>query len=179
MTNRGEPGKLQYFESWASYQIPMRPVHPIAYEQSEGLSAYYLAEYDDLGRLWKFTKFVRDIVATQDLPANVVPSDGSRTSGRSYFEVAGSGQPGPNIAFPATQFLGEYFRSQVSSVDAHFELQKISQKADFQDEYEYWPNGSLRHRITHKSDGSSAETFFDERGRQVPGLVPVPQPIPH
>lgn len=160
----------QYFKSWASYAIPMRPVHPISYEESEELSSYYLAVYDQQGNLTRFTKFVREALRTVDLKAD----DDLTLGTRLYFEATRSGQIGQRIDFSATKGLENYLSGVVATLDRNVELKLMSQTVFFEDEYKYWPNGSLKHRIAWKSDGSRTETFFDESGREI-----VPQAVPN
>jgi hypothetical protein len=43
-----------YFESFAGYDLPLRPVGEIPKEQAKAASNYYVAEYDAVGRLKSF-----------------------------------------------------------------------------------------------------------------------------
>lgn len=148
----------------------MRPVHPISYEESEELSSYYLAVYDQQGNLTKFTKFVREALRTVTFTAD----DNLTLGTRLYFEATPSGQTGQRIDFSATKGLENYFRGVVTTLDRNVELKLISQTVFFDDEYTYWPNGALKRRIAWKSDGSRTETLFDESGREI-----IPQAVPN
>ncbi len=161
---------VKYFRSWASYEIPMRPVDPVTYEGSEELASYYVARYDEHGRLVQLTKIFREALLTRDHEMEMDFARGTRV----YFEATPSAQPGQRISFAATEALDAYFRGVVADPGRHVKLELIRRTVFFSDEYAYWPNGTLRHRIAQKRDGSRTETFFDESGRQM-----VPQAVPH
>ncbi|MEA2836765.1 MAG: hypothetical protein QOD89_1315 [Bradyrhizobium sp.] len=160
----------KYFQSWASYEIPMRPVRPITYEDSEELTSYYLAVYDERGNLARFTKFFREVLLKLNFELDQDLAPGTRV----YFEATRFARPGQNISFSATEGLDQYFRGVVTTVGRSVELEMISRTIFFSDEYAYWPEGTLRHRIAEKKDGSRIETFFDKSGRQV-----APQAVPN
>jgi hypothetical protein len=161
---------VKYFRSWASYEIPMRPVDPVTYEGSEELASYYVGSYDERGRLVRLTKVFREVLLTRNIEMETDLAPGTRL----YFEATPSAQPGQRISFSATEALDAYFRGVVVEPGRYVELEMISRTIFFGDEYAYWPNGTLRHRIAQKRDGSRTETFFDESGRQM-----VPQAVPH
>lgn len=149
----------------------MRPVGPISYEESEDLVSYYLATYDDRGKLATFTKFLREAHGEYNLETDDDLVPGTRL----YFDVTRFGQPGVSITFSETEHLDNFFRSAAASSERPVKLEMISRVMFFSDEYTYWPSGALRHRIARKSDGSRVETSFDESGRQ----EHAPQVVPH
>ena len=59
-TTRSGPGSTRYFKSFASYELPIRPVGEIGKKEAERLAeagyAYYEAQYDESGTLARLAK---------------------------------------------------------------------------------------------------------------------------
>ena len=99
------PGKhVRYFKSWASYELPIRPVDEISKKEAEELSkqyAYYEARYDSAGKLTSFKKhlnseIIREIEYFYD-PNDIVvkcettnPSDPNTGMMEQYFDLSGT-----------------------------------------------------------------------------------------
>jgi hypothetical protein len=159
--------KQQYFKSWASYQIPMRPIDPIGYIDTESLTSFYLAEYDDRDELVRFTKYLRKAAATKEMP----PNDRRPAGNFGYFSALpddeGHFKPRAEIYYGDTEGSSEYFRTYVAKADNVLKMELIRTTVFFMDEYAYWPNKHLKSRIMHKKDGTVIKVSYDETGNEV------------
>lgn len=52
------PGGPYYYESFANYEIPFHPVDEITIEKAEKLNSYYIAYFNDEGRIISFEKIL-------------------------------------------------------------------------------------------------------------------------
>jgi hypothetical protein len=52
----GPPGETLYYLGWASMAIPRVPTHPATEAEAKSNPSYYVATYDEAGRLATFTK---------------------------------------------------------------------------------------------------------------------------
>lgn len=161
-----EPNDMkQYFKSWASYHIPMRPIDPIEYGATETLKAFYLGEFDAGDTLIRFTKYLRDARGTTRV---TLPPSNSPMNQRYLSAVKEQEQlrPGSEILYQETEGKSHYFR--VVSIESGnvAKLELIHTSVFFVDEYSYWPNKQLKTRTTTKSDGTVLRTSFDESGKE-------------
>jgi hypothetical protein len=170
MQNQKEE-RRQYYKSWASYQIPMRPTDPVDFKQTETLDAFYLAAYDADGRLRRFTKYL-----VERAPVGRQPLAGSRPPHSILYFAAPSATddapppklaPADEIDYPATEGLVSYFKGQVDDSGKALELERIRRRTFFVDEYVYWPNGKLKERVMTGADGTAKKSSFDEDGQQI------------
>ena len=60
-------GGPYYYKSWATYQVPFKPVGEVAADKIKTMHAYYEAYFNDKGAIEKFTKYLygnRDFYVT-------------------------------------------------------------------------------------------------------------------
>ena len=157
--------RLQYYKSWASYQIPMRPVDPIDFAQTEPLTSFYLATFDQSNRLKRFVKYLveRKSVGIRHLQGRSAPNSVV------YFaalpsSAASEVDMGKALVYQDTAGCSVYFRGVVDSTGDQADLQMVRRSIFFTDEYSYWPNGQLKERVMTKKDGTVVKTRFDEHG---------------
>jgi hypothetical protein len=164
----GKFKRQQYFKTWTSYSIPMRPAGPISYAETKALRAYYLAFYDHDDNLARFVKYYRE-----PQPA------GGITLGRAYepstvlfFEAAleWDKQPavGKEIDFLSTEKLSPYYQGVVEKDGRFAQLSLITTTVLFADDYQYWPNKQLKERVMHKEDGTTTRHLYDKSGKELP-----------
>lgn len=163
--------RKQYFKSWASYQIPIRPTQPISYHETESLISYYLGDYDEGGQLVRFTKFLR-----KSTPDGAVPIKGGHPiGGVLYFSAEPHGQMGYSVGdpltFEKTANLTVYYKGNVKPGDQMAKLELIQTELFFVDDYSYWPNGHLKSRTMQKYTGEVQHKYYDEIGHET-------QPMP-
>lgn len=157
----------QYFESWVSYSIPVRPSRPISYADTENLASFYLATIDRRGQLLKFVKYWKKIekIRKEELEG------ASAASGYLYFTEAesnsGKVSRGLPIPYAQTEQRTRYIRGTLHQGSALLELELVQIKYLSVDEYEYWPNGSLRMRRLTKENGTVSQFRFDDAGNQL------------
>lgn len=152
----------RYFRSWVSYQMPVKPTDPVAYEQSEDAVSLYRGEFDADGRLVRFTKLFREAQA-------LGPATGEPAGVGDYREALPDGRglrPGNRIDFRDTENQPAYFK--VESVEGVPTLRLITVSVEFDHHYSYWPNGALREHTLAKADGSRRTVRYDQQGRKLP-----------
>lgn len=150
----------RYFRSWSSYQMPVKPTDPVAYEQSEDAVSLYRGEFDADGRLVRFTKLFREAQ-----PADI----GGVEPGTGYHEAQPDGRdfrPGNPITFRDTENRRAYFKTV--SVEGVPTLWLVTVAVEFDHHYSYWPNGALREHTLRTSDGSRRTVRYDREGRKLP-----------
>jgi hypothetical protein len=60
MTSSGElAGREVYYGRWRGYGVPRVPDEPLTEEEARSRVSYYVARYDQRGRLASFRKFLR------------------------------------------------------------------------------------------------------------------------
>ncbi|WP_349591923.1 hypothetical protein [Azospirillum argentinense] len=156
----------QYFRSWVSYSIPMKPRDPISYADTVDSISYYIGYFDRGGRLIRFIKYIR-----QEQDADIINfSDRINGDRATYYEALRIENEkyriGSRIDFERTEGLDAYFKiySQNNTKGRHPYL--VVTHTEFDDKYEYWPNGKLKTRTIVKSDGSRRQTFYNEQGQE-------------
>jgi len=161
--------RRQYFKSWASYPIPMRPVDPIDFKETESLNAFYLAYYDDSSRLVRFVKYLVDREEIEEKRLN----NSLSANAFHYFEAVPSRDneykwaPGRAIEYCQVESLGRYIKATVSHSGAFAHLVLIVHHIVFTDDYSYWPNGKLRARVQTKQDGTTIRSSYNEAGNEI------------
>jgi hypothetical protein len=167
-TQQVVPSRTQYYKTWASYKIPMQPVDPITYEQTEPLSSYYLGYFDNRQRLAKFVKYLveRKPAGVQELPRTETPHTVI------YFEAipgekSSQVNRGKEIPYTNTEQSPVYFKGVVDGTGKFVELEQVTRRVFFSDEYWYWENGKLKERALTKQDGTVVKSEFDKDGRQL------------
>jgi hypothetical protein len=161
--------RRQYYKSWVSYQIPMRPADPIGFEQTELLPSFYLAYFDRSNHLKRFVKYLthQTSIGTRELPEKKNPNT------ILYFEALPKGtasdafELGREVLYPATEGHPVYFVGVVDKEGDHVDLRLVRREIFFDDSYSYWPNGELKERILTKKDGTTVKTRFDEHGKEL------------
>ena len=155
----------QYFRSWASYEIPMRPTGPVKYIETEALSSYYVGAHDASGRLKRFIKLWRRTEPAGHADIGAV----SPVSGPVYFLAIHIKEDeyrrGDRIEYAKTENAPVYFKGTLIQGGHDLVLELVHVIAFFDDQYEYWPNGKLRARVLRKQDGETQRTTFDESGQ--------------
>ena len=155
----------KYFRSWSSYQIPMRPVGPVSYGETEALTSYYIAVYDGQGRLRDFTKMLKraDPAGSMDIPAV------SPLNGEMYFAAVASSangyRTGERISYAQTEHADRFFKGTLSQGSREMVIELVRVAVFFEEHYEYWPNGKLKSRISRKESGEIMRTTFDQSGK--------------
>lgn len=62
-----------------------------------------------------------------------------------------------------------YYVGEHSSKGSLLRFEKVLDgKTEWVDEYDYWPNGKLKHRRMIKSDGTIVEQNFNKNGNKTP-----------
>ncbi len=59
-------GRHVYYGGWGGYSLPRKPQEPIDEEEALRRTAYYVADYDDDGRLVRFDKYLDGELAWGD-----------------------------------------------------------------------------------------------------------------
>jgi antitoxin component YwqK of YwqJK toxin-antitoxin module len=54
-------GGPYYYKSWVSYKLPYQPMDEITAKKAKSLTAYYIAFYDEQGRILSFTKYLKGV----------------------------------------------------------------------------------------------------------------------
>jgi hypothetical protein len=156
--------RKQYFKSWASYEIPMRPANPVSYSETEGLTTYYLGEYDEQANLVRFVKFLREVRASERAR---VPVEGRNKT--VYFDALPEGnryRPGRQLAYAETEGRPAYFTGSPGG-ENRADVNLVMQTVFFDDEYSYWPNRQLKQRVMRKKDGTVLKWAFDRAGNEI------------
>ena len=52
------PNRIQYFGSWGSYQVPLRPQEPLEEVEARQRESYYVGHFDHHDRLVRFDKYL-------------------------------------------------------------------------------------------------------------------------
>lgn len=71
---------------------------------------------------------------------------------------------GHQVEYAETKTERQYFRIVPRSAEKPSMAEFIRVNILFEERYEYWPNGKLKHRSSMKEDGTVAETDYDEQG---------------
>lgn len=164
-----EEEKRQYYKSWVSYRIPVRPVDPINFSDTESLVAFYLGYHDKKGFLKRFVKY---LIESEDL-GEVALSKEMPPNSILYYEAPPPGTDwkrfvlDKELKYLETENLASYIKAEVSRSIRFLKLQRIERIIVFTDEYEYWPNGKLKHRVLTKRDGTVVESSYDEMGSEM------------
>ncbi len=161
--------RAQYFRSWVSYQIPMKPVDPVDFAGTEGAASFYLGRFDRNGRLVRFTKFLR-----QETPADAAATRQAAARPGGYHAAVphpGGGRDdgytlGEPIPFSDTEGREAYFRVLDGTESQAADLRLVRVGVQFDDQYEYWPDGTLKTRILTRADGSVRRVDHDRQGRE-------------
>lgn len=169
-TQDRQPHGRQYFKSWESYQIPMRPTGPVEYRETEPLDSFYLATYDGEGRLARFIKY---LVSREDAGERPLP-DARPPEAAVYFEALPAAEtldeepaPGREVSYEETEGAAAFFKGRVTAGGRTARLQRVGRRVFFTDEYLYWPDGKLKERKMTKEDGTVVSSSYDESGREV------------
>jgi hypothetical protein len=56
--NEYKSGNLIYFESFANYEIPFRPIGELTEEDAKSRKSYYTATFNDGGKILSFSKYL-------------------------------------------------------------------------------------------------------------------------
>lgn len=56
--HRGSPGTTAYYLGWGGMSMPRTPTDPATEAEATSRTSYYIATYDDAGRLATFTKML-------------------------------------------------------------------------------------------------------------------------
>lgn len=170
--------RQQYFKSWSSYHIPMRPVKPIMYNDTEQLVSYYLAFYDDENNLVKFIKYLRKSQSA----GSIALVQMRKPKATLYFEAVTNTEnhlsPGKELNFSSTENPSVYYRGVVDEEGRSVNLELIQKTVFFTDEYSYWPNKKLKERAMQKKDGSIIHSSYGESGKELP-QQPVKGEVSH
>lgn len=157
----------QYYRSFASYEIPFRPVKPVSYAETEGLAGYYAAYRDPAGRVVRFDKIGLVRLSRETwIPSPLDPP------GSSFFiAVSGPGEaeyhPGTPIAYTETEKLDEFFVAVVESPGTPSTLVRLRREITFTDTYTYWPNGEMRSRVKGPANKPSVTEYYDTEGNRL------------
>lgn len=167
MAGKKSDGQKQYYKSRVSYQIPIRLVDPIDYEQTESLRSFYLAEWTKSGQLAYVIKYITDSEPAKSLYIIEPKPPGASL----YFEATPSrrtqANPGKEINYLETEGQNLYFKAKVDESGHRIGFDKVRRKIFFKDEYSYWPDGSLKDRILSREDGSISKYHFNQAGQLV------------
>ena len=160
--------RQQYFKSWSSYHIPMRPVEPIKYNDTEPFVSYYLAFYDGENNLIKFIKYLRKSQSAGSIA--LVQMRKPKTT--LYFEAVTNTEDrlsfGNEIDFSSTENSSVYYKGVVDDEGRSVNLELIQKTEFFTDEYRYWPNKKLKERVMRKKDGYVINNSYGESGKELP-----------
>ena len=159
--------KKQYYKSWASYDIPMHPTGPIEYVATESLKSFYLAEYDSVGNLIRFTKFLREEKGKTHIPLSSPRLAGASICFCAIPEDKGRYKPGAVIEYRATEGADAYFQGIVTRSGDGADSVLVRTSIFFDDEYSYWANGKLKTRLMHKRDGNVIRSSYNEAGIEI------------
>lgn len=155
----------KYFKSWASYNIPMRPIDPIEYVATEPLKSFYLGEFDQSGRLIRFTKYLKEVQGTTRVP---LASSNSLDKARYLAAVKQDDElkPSAEITYEATEGVPHYFQVASHEPGNVAKLELIHMSVFFVDEYTYWTHNQLKTRTMKRKDGTVLRTSYDECGKE-------------
>ena len=103
--------KHQYYKTWASYNIPMRPVDPIDYIETELLNSFYLAYYNQDKQLVRFIKYLLEKKAIEEKQLSETKAPHSII----YFESIDA-EVGKEISYSATENYTFYYIIEINSL---------------------------------------------------------------
>lgn len=162
-----EPARTQYFRSWASYRIPYQPTDPVAYADAEEAVALYAGAYDELGRLTRFTKYLRSAVPLAGVATLDAPAVGTRAYNRAERRPDGTLMAGEAISYRETESLRSFVRRSLRQGETAPTVELVTVTVAFEDVYEYWPNGRLKVRRSRTADGRERVVTYDPSGREL------------
>jgi hypothetical protein len=164
--NNQSDGSKQYFKSWNSYQIPLKPSGPIGYEETESLTSYYLGWFGNDNELLKFTKFLKQ---SESVGFDSLDSI-SQVQGIMYYRAKKSLEGvfirEQRIEYVQTEGISNYFKGTIEQNKNVIKLELIRINSMF-DEYSYWPNGKLKSRRMSKENGDIMYYSYDEEGKEI------------
>lgn len=159
-----------YYRSFASYEIPFRPVDPVPFAGTEGLRSFYVAYHDPAGRVVRFDK-VQCVRASKDV--QTLPMSGDAAAGSAVYFAAvadpssGAVRPGGMLGYGGTEDRGEFFAGVVGPTGNECTVTRMRRDVAFTDRYEYWPNGRLRSRVKSGPNQEPAGESYDDSGNRV------------
>ena len=165
MHNRSVKQK-SYYKSFVSYKIPLVLKDAVAFEDTKGLSSYYIGYYDDNGQLVRVAKILLQRVTKQEVDLAAKRAPGTLVFFAANRDDAGTPGQGDELSYAETESLEEYWQGQVAATGDRAELSLLRRTMFFDDTYSYWESGALKRRVLSKSDGSKSTWEFDEQGRQ-------------
>lgn len=160
----------RYYRSFASYHIPFRPIDEMTYPETEGLAAYYVVFRDFAERVVRFTKIqVEQLRPGHEFYMALQPPASPGTM--VYFAVTDQSERFPNrddqIQYSDTLDRREYYTGIIEFDRTEAKVVRVKKQEVFTDEYEYWPSGQLRKRVTSRPGQPIVFESYDERGRLV------------
>jgi hypothetical protein len=159
-----------YYRWFASYEIPFRPVDPVAFADTEGLYGYYAAYHDLAGRVVRFDSI--HLVRVTKEPWTPAPSVACKPGVAVYFTAVpgpsgGQRELGEQIEYAETEQCGEFFAGSIDSSTRTGTFALLRREVAFTDTYTYWPNGRMRSRVKSGPDQKSVSEYYDARGKQI------------
>ncbi len=151
----------QYYESWSSYQIPIRPSGQIQYNDTEELSSFYIGLKNSNGDLFKFTKIWKDIDPAEIVKVSEVSAVNTIIYYSSIKSLDGSFHKNKQINYSQTEGLPNYFQGILVQGSESMKLEFVRVITLFTDEYSYWDNGQLKLRIMTKENGEITRSSHD------------------
>lgn len=158
----------RYSRSFVSYEMPFRPNGVVSFAETEGLHSYYIAYYNDTGRVAQFDKilFVRLTTTPRDFRLESHTTPGTLVYFRKQADSADTDPAlGDQIPHAETETLTEFFVGTVGPNGETGTASLYRKQTAFSDSYEYWRNGQLRQR-TMSRDGLPPEKVlnYDKHG---------------
>ena len=166
----------RYYRWFASYEIPFRPVDPVAFAETEGLRGYYVAYHDLAGRVVRFDK-VRLVRVTKE-PWTPAPSVAVEPGVAVYFiavpDPSGDKrEPGDRIEYLETEEYDEFFAGEIESSTRAGTIARLRREVAFTDTYSYWPNGRMRSRVKSGPGQESVGEYYDADGNPIDMRSPM------
>ena len=160
----------RYYRWFASYEIPFRPVDPVAFADTEGLYGYYAAYHDLAGRVVRFDNI--QLVRVSKEPWTPASSVVCKPGVAVYFTAVpgpsgGKRIPGDQIEYPEIEAFDEFFAGSIESSARTGTIALLRREDAFTDTYTYWPNGRMRSRVKSGPDQKSVSEYYDARGKQI------------
>ncbi len=168
------PTGPRYYRSFASYEIPFRPIEPVAFADTEGLRSFYVAYHDRSGRVVRFDKL--RLVRVEKEPRTCALPTAREPGSAVYFAAVsnpsgGEPQLGGQLAYPETEAHDEFFAGVVGPSGKDCKVTRLRREVAFTDTYAYWPGGRLRSRVKSGPEQDAVGEYYDADGNKVEDRV--------
>jgi hypothetical protein len=164
----------RYFRSFASYELPYRPLDPVEFKGTAGLATYYRADFDEAGRVVCFDKILLERVSRGTFKLPHAERPGLPVYYDAHRNSDDKAAPYKRIDYAETESQSEFIAGTVDDTGLVAHVSHLRRNTEFRDEYTYWPNGQLRRRTRNIPRSAVAvEEHYDADGRRIETRTPA------